>query len=650
MIGYYATTAALTLLGLILLMCSYERKKLNHYSMVVQLLMTIACGGYLALAMSQTVSEAVLANKLCYLGGCFLPPLWLMLICTVCNLPFNRWLKAMMYAYSFWVYGMVLTIGYTEFYYDTIVLEQYKGATILVHTYGPGHGFFYVILYGYMLVQIALLVYTMLTKKAVSRKNLWALIIMEVLNVFSFAASRWLNSAVEIMPAMYLLDTSILLYLQYRGNLYDVEENFAENFAKQETYGYLMLDNQNRYLGCNPMVEKILPAIADCIIDRSILDVDGMKIVQEWLEMYAAEGKEYYDYEYGGKHYECKIERICYRNRSIGYMVELREDTVKELFIQTVTALSEAVDAKDRYTSGHSKRVAEYAREIAARMGKSKEEQEEIYRAGLLHDVGKIRIPAEIINKPGSLTDEEYNIIKIHPVTGFHILQGISEDSIIAIAAKYHHERYDGTGYPNGLAGENIPEVARILGVADSYDAMASNRSYRNALPQEVVRSEIEKGKGTQFDPKIADIMLQMMAEDTAYNMKEAEVVKRRVMTVDDEVMNNKIIIHIMKDEPKYEMVAAGSGKEALELLEKQSFDLILLDVKMPEMDGFETLRRIRENYRIPVVLMTSDKSMERASQFAELGCDDYITKPVLPLLLKEIIHTMTERTKSLIW
>lgn len=648
MILYYTIMAVLTLAGLLALVCSYELKKLNHYSVVVQLMMTIANGGYLALALAKNISEAALANKLCYLGGCFLPPLWLMLICTICNYRLPRILKICMYGYSFIVYSMVLSIGYSNFYYEDMFLEQYKDATVLGHTYGPGHAFFYVILYGYMIIQIAMLIYTMQKKKAVSRKNLWALIIMELVNVLSFVLSRWLVSAVEIMPFMYAMDTMALLYLQYRGFLYNVEENFADNFAKQETYGYLMLDNQWRYLGCNPMVEKIIPAVADCVIDRSVKGLAGMEIINGWLEQFQNTGKEYYEYEYKEKHYECRVERIFYREHPLGYMIELREDTVKELFVQTVTALSEAVDAKDRYTSGHSKRVAGYARKIAERMGKSKEEQDEIYRAGLLHDVGKIRIPAEIINKPGKLTDEEYNIIKIHPVTGFHILQGISEDSIIAIAAKYHHERYDGKGYPNGLAGDNIPEVARILGVADSYDAMASNRSYRNALPQEVVRGELEKGKGTQFDPKVADVMLQMMAEDTTYTMKEADVTKKRVMTVDDEAMNNKIIIHIMKDEPNYEVVAAGSGQEALELLARESFDLVLLDVKMPEMDGLETLRRIREHYRVPVVLMTSDKNLETATEFSELGCDDYITKPVLPLLIKEIVHTMTERTNSL--
>lgn len=322
-----------------------------------------------------------------------------------------------------------------------------------------------------------------------------------------------------------------------------------------------------------------------------------------------------------------------------------QQKKIKNILTQTVIALSEAVDAKDRYTSGHSKRVAEYALMLAERMGKSKEEQEEIYRAGLLHDVGKIRIPSEIINKVGKLTDEEFNIIKIHPVTGYHILRGISEDNMIAIAAKYHHERYDGMGYPNGLVGEKIPEIARILAVADAYDAMASNRSYRDALPQEVVRSEIEKGMGTQFDPKIAQIMLDMIDEDKTYILRQEEAEQKRILTVDDDIMNHKIIEHIMSDEPIYKIVSAYSGRMALEILEQQEFDLILLDLMMPEMNGLETLKLIREKYDTPVVIMTSDKTLDTSVEFAAYGCDEYITKPFLPLLIKEVVHNMTERT-----
>ena len=140
---------------------------------------------------------------------------------------------------------------------------------------------------------------------------------------------------------------------------------------------------------------------------------------------------------------------------------------------------------------------------------------------GLLHDIGKIGVPDAVINKPGRLTDEEYDIIKKHPVMGATILENIKEKRELAIGARSHHEKYGGGGYPDGIKGEEIPEQARIIAVADAYDAMTSYRSYRDPMPQEKVRSEIEKGKGTQFDPQFADIMLEMMNEDKKYDLRE---------------------------------------------------------------------------------------------------------------------------------
>ena len=179
-----------------------------------------------------------------------------------------------------------------------------------------------------------------------------------------------------------------------------------------------------------------------------------------------------------------------------------------------------AIDAKDKYTSGHSLRVAEYSRTIAARAGYSGEQVQRIYYMGLLHDIGKIGIPLEIINKTSRLTDEEYSTIKSHTVIGANILQTIVEFPELAVGARSHHERYDGRGYPDGLAGERIPEMARIIAVADAYDAMTSKRSYRNTLPQEKVRSEIEKGRGLQFDARFAEIMLRMIDEDVNFVMQ----------------------------------------------------------------------------------------------------------------------------------
>ena len=201
--------------------------------------------------------------------------------------------------------------------------------------------------------------------------------------------------------------------------------------------------------------------------------------------------------------------------------ITAQHEKLERISMQIVKALSGAVDAKDTYTNGHSLRVAEYSREIARRAGLSGEMQDDIYMMGLLHDVGKIGVPDAIINKPAHLTEDEYAAIKNHPVMGARILKNIKDFPKLITGARCHHERYDGKGYPDGIAGEEIPLEARIIAVADAYDAMSSRRSYRDVLPQETVRSEIEKGKGTQFDPEVTEVVLGMIDEDADYQMRE---------------------------------------------------------------------------------------------------------------------------------
>ena len=207
--------------------------------------------------------------------------------------------------------------------------------------------------------------------------------------------------------------------------------------------------------------------------------------------------------------------------RDLEAEVERKAQENESLSLHVVQTLAEAIDAKDTYTNGHSGRVAEYAREIARRYGYSKKHQDDIYMMGLLHDVGKIGVPNAVINKPGRLTDEEFDLIKKHPVLGDRILKKIREMPKLSIGARWHHERYDGSGYPDGLAGQEILEEARIIAVADAYDAMTSRRSYRDVLPQEKVRREIEAGKGAQFDPVFADIMLRIIDEDKDFLLRE---------------------------------------------------------------------------------------------------------------------------------
>lgn len=181
----------------------------------------------------------------------------------------------------------------------------------------------------------------------------------------------------------------------------------------------------------------------------------------------------------------------------------------EKVYLKTIAALTEAIDAKDMYTAGHSQRVAEISTTIAYDMGLSQHEIDIIHYGALLHDIGKIGIPELILNKKGRLTIDEFSAIKKHPVIGTNILRSIDFLDEALHIVRYHHERFDGTGYPEGLAKENIPFMARIVGVADSWDAMTSNRSYRKALPTSVACKELEKHAGTQFDPYIVKILRQ---------------------------------------------------------------------------------------------------------------------------------------------
>ena len=183
----------------------------------------------------------------------------------------------------------------------------------------------------------------------------------------------------------------------------------------------------------------------------------------------------------------------------------------KNITVESIQAIARTIDAKDEYTNGHSIRVGYYSKVIAENLGMKEDEVDNIYYIALLHDIGKIAIPDSILNKPGRLTDEEFKIMKSHTTRGAKILKGISTIPQIIEGAKSHHEKFDGSGYPEGLKGEEIPFVARIICCADCFDAMASKRVYKDPFPLDDIISEFKRCRGTQFDPHIADVVVSMM-------------------------------------------------------------------------------------------------------------------------------------------
>ena len=188
-----------------------------------------------------------------------------------------------------------------------------------------------------------------------------------------------------------------------------------------------------------------------------------------------------------------------------------RQLEYKNITVESIQAIARTIDAKDEYTNGHSIRVGAYSKIIAENLGMSSDEVDNIYYIALLHDIGKIAIPDSILNKPGRLTDEEFAVMKSHTTRGAAILKGISTIPQIIEGAKSHHEKYDGSGYPEGIKGEDIPFVARIICCADCFDAMASKRVYKEPFSLDVITNEFVRCSGTQFDPQISRVVVDLI-------------------------------------------------------------------------------------------------------------------------------------------
>lgn len=278
--------------------------------------------------------------------------------------------------------------------------------------------------------------------------------------------------------------------------------------------------------------------------------------------------------------------------KNLLYVTDLnqKKQQIQNMTLQTIETIANAIDAKDEYTQGHSRRVSIYAVEIAREMNLSSEKIEDIRYIALLHDIGKIGIPDAILNKPGRLTDSEYEIMKTHTTKGGEILKDIDTIEGLNTGAKYHHERYDGKGYPNGLKGEEIPLIARIICIADAYDAMTSNRIYRKRLTNEIVMEEIRRCRGTQFDPEVTDAFIACLQ-----NGRIEEALQENIESKAD--VGNRILKSFMEDQAKHAM--ENSEKDSLTGVYNRESGMNRIQNAMKEGYGCLLLLNLNEMWSI---------------------------------------------------
>ena len=293
---------------------------------------------------------------------------------------------------------------------------------------------------------------------------------------------------VNLVTIVYVVETLVIMFMKHK------EFNTRQMVSTMIFYAFFFMSFIFQLtLFRTTLLSDLGVALGALIVFFSIESPDYIKLMATLNELNELEAS-----------LEIQVE-----NRT--HELDKEKKSYEELTLETLASLANVIDAKDHYTNGHSFRVAAYSKGIAEELGLSRQECEQIYFAGLIHDVGKIGINEAILTKPGKLDPREYEIIKAHPALGGDILKGIKEFPIFEAVARSHHERYDGGGYPDKLGGFDIPLEARIVAVADAYDAMTSDRSYRKALSDEAAIKELKRCRGSQFDPAPLDAFLALI-------------------------------------------------------------------------------------------------------------------------------------------
>ncbi|MDE7252950.1 MAG: diguanylate cyclase [Acetatifactor sp.] len=350
-------------------------------------------------------------------------------------------------------------------------------------------------------------------------------------------------------------------------------------------------------------------------------------------------------------------------------LYDLRYGLERELFKKTkevemvtmhsIMSIANTIDAKDKYTSGHSIRVAKCSMAIARELGWTEEEQQNIQYVALLHDIGKIGIPDAVLNKPSNLTEEEFAMIKKHPIIGGEILKEIHTIPHVQEGALFHHERYDGKGYPHGLKGRDIPLFGRIVCIADTYDAMSTDRVYRKRLPDEKIISEYEKYKGTQFDPNLTNLFVRMLKNGYTVEDDNSPEAKRSESTI----LLDSVLKECMEEAANISMTDTLTGLYNKTYAQSHVEELLRSNhggaLFMMDMDDFKRINDVYGHIIGDQVLKIYAGVMRKASTGADILCrvggDEFImfntdvkTREAAEARAKKIIETLAEDVKGL--
>ena len=541
------------------------KKNFDPHITLVFVLIPLITFSHLQLAQATTLESALNAYKYTVIGGCFLQMIFMFTAFSLCRIHLNRWLKLFFMLVSTLVFLSALTIGKKDWYYKNAYLEQNGSSYVLVKEYGVMHSVFYILVCVYFIMSLGSIIYAFLRKNQISRKILVLLFLPELVCMLSFFGGRRAFSQIELLPAAYIFVQMMYLAIVYRISLYDVTETAVETMAESGSAGFVTFDLDRCYLGSNETAKEIFPELNDLTVDLSLRNNQKLwELFSPRLDAFESHpensAENQFHYEKDDKIYSCSIEWLSGGKHKRGYQIFIEDDTTDQAYIKLldgynsdlkteveaktanlvemhnnlVLSMATMIESRDNSTGGHIRRTSEGVRLLINAM-KSLPEPPEGYpmneefcrnliKAAPMHDLGKIAVDDDILRKPGRFTPEEFEIMKTHAAEGarivHEILKATDDRSFHVIAenvAHYHHERWDGSGYPDKLKGEKIPPEARIMAIADVYDALVSKRVYKDSMSFEKANNIIMEGMGSQFDPALEPVYLAAKPELEAY-------------------------------------------------------------------------------------------------------------------------------------
>lgn len=558
----YIVLFMVSLFNIALLSIVVKRQRCFYY-VTFFLLITVSCFGYVTIANATNADVALLGNILTFFGACFLPYSFLLCMSELCQIPIKKWISLIMLTYNVIVFCLVWSTSMgCKLFYTSYKLIHQEGVGILVTTFGPCRILYEISVVFFALAVITLMYFAICRKKNLSYRTLWSLIALELVTVGIYFFEKIANHVVDWVCISYILDEFILLVLIYRIGKYDVSESIAGSISSQEDYAYMIFDNKLNYMGCSPMLKKYFPTVTHVKVDKPI-DPQGNPLIEkavEWLTSSVITGmKEPLYVNTEGKDLKCTwrpINNGLFGKQS-GYLVELFDDTnqrkylslisnynaqlegeveaklehIQEMQDQIIIGISDIVESRDNSTGGHVKRTSEAVRifmdeleKESAEFHMTKRYVENVIKAAPMHDLGKIAVEDYILKKPGRFTDDEYQLMKVHAAVGAQIvekaLNGVEDEAFMDVAknmAHYHHEKWNGKGYPEGLSGEEIPLEARIMALADVFDALVSKRCYKEKYSYDEAFQIIEDSLGSHFDPELGKVFLNCRKELEEY-------------------------------------------------------------------------------------------------------------------------------------